>query len=927
MGTMPAAPSGTGTSSSGIGSGVLSGTGISQSQALSLAKSLSPDQISAIASSLGMSSDQLQALQTSLVNGTLSSGQIDALSARFGAQGITSDQIKAVGPILGLSQSQITQLQNNLGKIQSGTSQAPTAPSTGLYPSSGSYFPGAAPGGYQPNPASGYLIGPQGLPVQLPPSPIESIFATVDTNSGQVPEFTGPENLQQFGYSFFTTQANLQNLNISPNVPVGSDYVLGPGDQVQVMMWGTRNETDLLVVDRTGAVQIPALGPIQVAGMKFDLAKQVIESKVQQITGVHASVTMAQIRTIMVFVVGDVTAPGPYTVNSLATVTDALVAAGGPAKTGTLRRIQLKRANQVIKILDLYDVLLQGDTSADVRLEDRDVVFVPPIGAVAAVAGDLKRPAIYEMSSIRQSLASVLRLAGGADAFAYRRRIQIERIDNHERRVIVDTTLDNLSDGRISVSDGELIKIFPVLPDQKNKITLVGNVYRPGDYQWRSGMRFSDLVSLGEGVQPRTYFRYALVKRLQGKQLYPHYLPIDLGRALEDPDDAANIELQALDTVTIYNQDDLRNLPTVSVTGEVRIPGIYRLDPNMKISDLVYLAGGLTDSAYQKTAELARTQVAGGSVTQHQYVDVDLRSALDRDRSNDLALAPNDELFVRAATNWHLPWTVTLSGRIARPGAYTAHEGEHLSTLIEQAGGFLPDAFPRGIVFVRQAVQQEQQNDLDKARVDLQQQLAQASLMQASLTAASATSSSGGASMSTTAFMATMQQILSSSSSLQATGRIVVKWTGSAFSGPDDLVLQDQDNITIPRQPSSVSVLGQVYNPTAITSRPELTVRNYLDLAGGANTMADTDHLLIIKADGAVISSEGYNDSRKGRIFPLLPIISGGIDEALLEPGDTVYIPYKIPDFTNITTTKDITTIIAQSAQTVAMVAILASQL
>src|SRR5579885_3033616 len=656
---------------SGAAGSVLNGTGLSPGQLASMASKLSPTQIQMIAAKLGMSADQLQALQRSLANGTISQSQIDSLSARLGAQGVNPQDVQTIGAMLGLSSDQINQLQSNMSRIGAGTAQ--TAP--------------------PPIPMVQYQSNLQGgAPANAGPSQIEQTFRTIDLTQGQVPEFTGPEDLQQFGYSFFSSQANIQNLNISPFVPVGPDYVLGPGDQMQVMMWGTRNETDPLIVDRNGAVQVPSIGPIQVAGMKFDRAKQVIESKVEQITGVHAAVTMGQIRTITVFVVGDVTNPGPYTVNSLARVTDALVAAGGPTKVGTLRRIQLKRGNQLVRTIDLYDVLLRGDTSADVRLEDRDVVFVPPIGAVTGIAGNLKRPGIYELGGRQETLSQVLSLAGGTDPFAYTQRIQIERVDNHQRRVILDTTLDKLGDRRFTVSDGDLVKVFPVLPEQKNRVSLVGNVYRPGDYQWHPGMKFSDLISMGEGVQPRTYFQYALVKRLEGKELYPHYLPVNLGQALDHPASAADIPLQPLDTVTIYNQDDLRNLPTVTVTGEVRIPGTYRLDPNMKVSDLIYLAGGLTEAAYQKSAELARTEVVDGTVTRHQYIDVDLRSALDRDHSSDLVLAANDQLFIRSATNWHLPWTVTVGGRIARPGAYTIHEGEHLSSLIEQAGGFLPDA-------------------------------------------------------------------------------------------------------------------------------------------------------------------------------------------------------------------------------------------
>jgi polysaccharide export outer membrane protein len=887
---------------------VLNGTGISPSEAAAMARNLSPAEVNAIASSVGMSPAEVNSLRTSANGGGLSSAQLESISAHLASAGVSTQQVGAIGHALGLSAAQMGQLHQNLNQIQRG---APVS-TPGLHPA------GSALSDMSTNAAEAYQNG-------LAPvfSPIETEFRTMDTVTGQVPEFTGPEDLLQFGYGFFQSPA-AKALNPEQNAPVGPDYIVGPGDRLQLMVWGTRNETVPLPVARDGAVEIPAVGPVQVAGLRFSDAKSLIENRVKRITGVHAAVTMGQIRTITVFVVGEVREPGPYTVSALARVSDALVTAGGPTKIGSLRKIELRRNNQLIAVVDLYDILLKGNTSADQRLADHDAIFVPTIGAVAAIAGDVKRPAIYELKNSNQSLASLFRLAGGIDPFAYTQRIQVERVQNHKRRIILDTQLNKVAINRLQVRDGDLVKIFPVLPDQKNKVTLIGNVFRPGDYQWHPGMRLSDLVTLGEGVEPRTYFRYALIKRLEGKQLYPHYLPVDLGAALDHPDSAANLALQVFDTLTVYNQDNLRQLPTVTVTGQVRIPGTYRLDPNMRVSDLIYLAGGLTDRAYLKAAEVARTRVINGTTTHHTYMDVDLRKALDGDQTDDMQLEPSDQIFIRTATNWHLPWTVTVSGRVARPGVYTIHPGESLSSVMRECGGMLPDAFPPGIVFTRASIQAAEQKDLATARAQLQMQVAQVSMVQSQL---AATTPGASSSQDRSAQMASLRQLLEASAAAQATGRLVIHFTGQYIAPGDDVVLEKGDAIEVPRRPSSVNVLGQVYNPTSIMARPSLTVHDYIDMAGGPTQLADPDHIMVVKADGEVLTSQGFDDQRRNRMFPMLPLFSGGLEDARLGVGDTIYVPNKIPDFTKLQVTQSVTSIVAQSAQTLAILGLLATTL
>jgi protein involved in polysaccharide export with SLBB domain len=868
-----------------------------------------PAALAALSQKFGISQADIQNLAGQLASGTLSQDQMNQLACRFAAIQASPTELASMASALGLNPQQIAQFQNsaacnNQQNPQTSqvlqTSQSPTSPLSS---------------GQQP--------------VQLPQqtSAIEANFHALDI-PGQLPLAPDLSQLTQFGYSLFAQPVS----TFAPitNVPVGDDYIIGPGDELVLLEWGRINETLSLVVDRDGSVQVPQIGPIQVAGLTFAQAKKLIEDRLNGIEGVTANVTMGELRTIQVFVVGQVNQPGAYTVSSLSRISNVLQQAGGISKVGSLRQVELKRHNQLISVLDLYDLLLRGDSSHDLRLENNDVIFVPVIGKVVAVAGDVKVPAIYEVSS-SPSIRQVLGLAGGVTAFGYAEHVQVERVENHQRTIVLDLNLDQLGLRSFAIRDGDLIKVYPVLPDHKNTVTLAGNVHRPGEYQWYSGMRVSDLIRSGEGLLPHTYFSYALIKRMIGIQKYIHYVPVDLDAALAGGEDnQADLPLQELDEVQIFSQDELRDLPHVTIVGEVRDPGDYPLTEQMRLSDLIYQAGGFKDDANRNNAELARTQVGPDSKTLHTYMSIDLVPVMSGDTSRDLLLKNNDQVYIQIATNWHLPESVQLVGRVARPGPYVIRPGEQLSSLLLRCGGLLPDAFPQGIVLIRQSVQQLEQQRIDEARARLSEQLAQYSLT-LSVATASNGNNSGGLTAATGG-IATLQQLLASASNEQAEGRVVVHFNSleQLAGSPDDVVVEDQDSITIPKRPSSVAVLGQVNNPTAIVARPGFTVADYLYKAGGATKNGDVDGLMVIKADGSVLTQEGIEHGPRESLFPLLPLVSGGIMGRTLTAGDTIYVPDNladIPKYLSMSEKKDIAQIVANSAQGLAVVGILASQL
>lgn len=847
----------------------------------------------AIAQQLGLNPDELASLRDRLAGGQLSAEDLQQLCLRFAARQLTPDDVASIAHSLGISLT-----GEQLGQLQSCTTIGRSSPVADT--------------------ADRALPAPPRRTAELPPpdaSSIERSFRTLD--SGALPAAPTAANLTQFGYSLFDSQVS----TFAPvnDIPVGRDYVIGPGDELKALIWGRVNDKLDLTVQRDGSVLIPEIGPLQVAGLTFEEAKKLIELRGEQITGVQVDVTMGRLRTVPVFVMGEVRQPGAYTVSALAHVSNALAASGGITKVGSLRRIELRRGNQTIKMIDLYGMLLYGDTAQDLQIEPGDVIFVPVIGSVAALTGDVKRPGIYELARDGESLDAVLRLAGGISAFGYAQRVQVERVEHHASRIALDVDLNQVRPGRAAIGDGDLIKVYPVLPEQRDVVVVRGNINRPGNYQWYSGMRVGDLLRQAEGVAPRTFFRYALIRRLAGPDKAVRLVPVDLGAALGASGGDADLDLQSQDTLTIFSEDEIKDLPTVQVFGEVRNPGLYVLDRAMRVSDLVYLAGGLKDDAFTTLAELARTQVVDGSNTSHTYTDINLRAALDGADPDNPVLAPNDQLFVRKATDWHLPWVVQVKGQVVRPGPYSIHEGERLASLLERCGGLLPDAYPPGAIFIRQSVKELEQKRLNEARQQLQEAVARYQLMPASLEDDKNPNTDPHA-------LEMLQKVLAETESEQAQGRLVIhlRPEGELAESGDNVVMEDQDEIMIPRRPSSVNVLGRVYSPNAIVYDPSLKVRDYLARAGGPAEGADVDHIFVVKADGSIITDEGLKSGSRATMFPLLPVISGGLMGHRLEPGDTVFVPERLTYPNNMKLYSNIAQIFASAAQTLGIFALAA---
>src|SRR5208283_2899268 len=499
----------------------------------------------------------------------------------------------------------------------------------------------------------------------------------------QAPSWDRPP--QRFGTQIF--QDGLRDLrNIPMDLPVGPDYVVGPGDSLSIDLWGGVSTKLVRVVDRQGRVTLPEAGPLLVSGRSLGEVQQAVQTAIgTQYRDTSADVSVSRLRTVRVYVVGEVEEPGAYDISSLSTALNALVAAGGATPRGSLRALKHMRGRQELEEIDAYDLLLHGVTPDAKRLENGDTLLVPPPGAQVTVTGMVRRPAIYELNG-EKTVAEVLELAGGILPAAALRHVEVQRLEAHEKRTMLslDLSADNSAPSQLAsfrIQDGDEIHIFPIAPYNQDTIYLQGHVLRPGRYSYRDGMKLTDLIASYKEILPEPAAHYGEIIRLNPPDFRPSVVSFDLAAAMKDPTTAP--QLQPLDTVRVFSRFDFEPAPTVSVTGEVRSPGTYKTSGQMHLSDGIYLAGGLTPDAAQGSAQVFRTQ-ADGTL---KVLSVDLKEAIAGNPADNLLLQPRDMLLVHRNTSRVEPSTVEITGEVAKPGRYPYTENMHAADLIRAAGG------------------------------------------------------------------------------------------------------------------------------------------------------------------------------------------------------------------------------------------------
>lgn len=520
-----------------------------------------------------------------------------------------------------------------------------------------------------------------GMPVHRP-SPYADIPSLYDLYV-QAPAQDGPA--RRFGTEVFRDGMR-DPRSVPMDLPVGPDYVVGPGDSLAISLWGGVSAKLMRVVDRQGRVTLPEAGPLFVSGHSLgDVQQAVQKALASQYRDTSAEVSVSRLRTIRVYLVGEVEEPGAYDISSLSTALNALVAAGGVTPKGSLRTLRHMRGREELETIDAYDLLLRGVTPDAKKLENGDTLMVPPIGPQVTVTGMVRRPAIYELNG-EKTVAQVLELAGGILPAAALRHVEVQRLEAHEKRTMLSLNLEPDKNeasqlNSFRVQDSDEIHIFPIAAYNADTIYLQGHVLRPGRYSYKEGMKLTDIVSGYKDLLPEPAAHYAEIIRLNPPDFRPTVVSFDLAAALKDS--TAAPQLEPLDTVRIFSRFDFEPAPTVSVTGEVRSPGTYRTSGQASLRDAVYLAGGPTPDAALQSAQIFRINPDGTS----EIFSVNLKKALSGDPANNIQLMPRDRLLIHKNTSREQEGTVEITGEVAKPGRYPFTENMHVEDLIQAAGG------------------------------------------------------------------------------------------------------------------------------------------------------------------------------------------------------------------------------------------------
>lgn len=702
----------------------------------------------------------------------------------------------------------------------------------------------------------------------------------------QIPAAT--TRLERFGADVFVNRAfsasgrGISGRDIPLDVPLGPDYVIGPGDRLTIELWGGVTLTLTRVVDRDGHILLPEAGVIQVAGLPLGKAQDLIEGALKpQYRNAQVAVTVSGLRSVRVYVVGDVQRPGGYDISSLATPLSALYAAGGPTAVGSLRTVLHYRGTKLIEKVDLYDFLLHGIRTGTAPFQSGDTLLIPPAGPQIAISGAVKRQAIYELKPGEGTLDAVVADAGGLTAAASTNNIKIERINaNRERETVTLPHNDDPGPSgedplpRFNLRDGDRITVEPILPYSQRAVYLAGHVVRPGRLAYADGMRLSDVIHDYKDMLPEPAAQGEIV-RLVPPDLHAETIDFNIPEVLGGH---SNIDLHPYDTIRIFGRYQV-DVPAVTIRGEVLRPGEYPMHKGMTAAQLVRMAGGFKRDALLDNADLTSYEVSDGNEIKEQLRTVRIGAAVSGSEADaDALLKPGDILAIHQITNWeNIGESVTVKGQVRFPGSYGFQDGERLSSVLQRCGGFLSTAYPAGAVLIREQVKGLEESSRDELIRQIEANSAAARL---------SPSLSGSNAANAIEMIKTQQeQVITDLKGHPPTGRMVIhissdvdRWANTSA----DIELRPGDILTIPKQPGFVLITGQVYNTTALTFTPGKTAGWYLSRAGGTNASADRKDVFIIRANGSVVGrhSGGF--------------LSGDVLSARLNPGDVVVVPQKI---------------------------------
>jgi polysaccharide export outer membrane protein len=732
--------------------------------------------------------------------------------------------------------------------------------------------------------------------------------------------------LPLFGRSLFnqapSTFAPLQLQQIP------SDYVIGPGDELQIRIWGQLQADLRVMVDRSGQIYVPRVGQISVTGVHYAELEQVLKNEISKIfKNFNLNVNVGRLRSIQVLVVGNAQFPGTYTISSLSSLVNAIFASGGPLPEGSLRHMQVQRDGRTISDFDFYELLIKGDKSKDVRLQSGDVLYIPPVGPLVAISGSVNTPAIYELKRA-STLEDLVEYAGGFSNVADTGKITIERVVDHQARKTLEFPYDDVSRTQ-PMQDGDVVRVLSIVPSFQDTVTLRGNVANPGRYPWKSGMHIRDLIPTPESLLTR---RYWLDRADIGNGHNTEY-PVRPGfnvRCLPTPiekqaDSPTQETTRPTATPAPGEQQNVTYIPCDSADKEATSEASKASERtplgSQKVEDTQ--GGGSTTlrTAKNVTADLRRyaPEINWDYAIVQRVNPIDLtskllwfsprRAILNHEQDSNLELQSGDIVTIFSQRDIGLPEDarsryVVVEGEVERPGVYKLEDNETLHSVLQRAGGLTPNAYVYGSQLLRESARIEQQNSLDQLANTMEVQIRQSAL-------AIVASVSGGDAQG----ISQMEQgIISQLRAVRATGRVAlpVKPSDRRLTDFPNMLMEDNDRLIIPHLQSTISVVGNVYNPGSFIYDPHATSGAYMVMAGKGKPQSDLHHAFVLRANGVVVAANNVNG----------PFIGAKFEHLRLYPGDEIVVPYKLPTGTFVRGLRDWSQIASQLAITAAALAV-----
>jgi protein involved in polysaccharide export with SLBB domain len=745
--------------------------------------------------------------------------------------------------------------------------------------------------------------------------------------------------LPLFGQSLF----RLAPSTFSPVdwMQVPSDYIIGPGDELQIKVWGQVEANLRVTVDRSGQIYLPQVGEISVAGLHYRDLEPHLKSEISKIfKNFSVTANIGRLRSIQVVVVGNARYPGTYTISALSTLVNAIFASGGPAPQGSLRHIQVRRDGATITDFDFYDLLIKGDKSKDVRLQPGDVLYIPHVGPLVAISGSVNTPAIYEAKD-NSVLNDLIEIAGDLSTVADTSKITIDRLVDHQARKTLEFPYDEQSRA-MPLKDGDIVRVFSIIPRFEDTVTLRGNVANPGRFPWKPGMRVRDLIPDAQALLTRRYWRNraAIVNGRATEYPIPSRLPQNNTSSLSQQQANGSSANGTATSKSTENSNSQDNLPITAGSSNAAADTLFAENEQNTSGNESSRTSNRT-SGTQQTAQPSGNNANANSNTVKDVAEdvrgyapeinwdyaiiqrvnpIDLSSKLiwmsprkaiiEHDEASNLELQPGDIVTIFSQRDISVPTAdrsqyVIVEGEVTRPGVYKLETNETLRSVVQRAGGLTPDAYVYGSQLTRESARADQQKSLDELAHTMEVQIRQSAV------AVAASSQPGDLPQ----MLAAQQAIIDQLRSTRASGRVAlpVKPKDDQLTDFPDMVMEDSDRLTIPHTPSTVSVVGDVYNPGSFIFESRNTAGAYLEIAGKGKPQSDLHHAFVLRANGVVIAANNVNGLFVGTKFYHLRMY----------PGDQIVVPYKLPTGAFVRGLRDWTQISSQLALTAAALAIL----